>query len=469
MSYLLKSDFLLKAVQGSYLQKGAGSFDGVAIDSRKAIRDKVFFAIPGQHFDGHDFLDQAVRQGASGLVVSDRRKAQPFLKNETILVILVPDTVKALQDLAQLWTKEMKTKVIAVTGSNGKTTTRSFAEILCSDLALFASPKSYNNPIGVPLSLLNVNRQEAFLIQEIGTNRPGEIAFLTSLCNPVVSAVTMVGPSHLEGLGSVDLVAKEKQDIYLQSPKALWLFNRDNVWTEHMFQELGAFHSSVLSFSSHKKSEDIHFQFSKEDRESSLIEGCIGSVQSRAEVSFSGGHNLMNLMCACGLALATGVQAERIWGLIPQCRLPKGRQEWFYLKDKNISVLFDAYNANPSSMEFFLKSCEKFSKDRQSLFVLGDMKELGEDSVSYHEQLAEETVLLNSRFIAFIGEYSEIVGEQLREKGFKGRFVSSKVYDNNVLSVLKEELKSNDFLALKASRSLKLEKLLFDLTGQSIF
>lgn len=468
MSFL-DSKFLLKAVQGSYLKKGNGFFSGVATDSRQKIRNKVFFALKGEHFDGHDFLTQAKNQGAKAFVVSDKRKAKTLLDNRECSVIHVQNTVKALQNLSQIWTKKINTKVVAITGSNGKTTTRSFAQTLFSHSSAFASPKSYNNHIGVPLSLLSVNRKEAFLIQEIGTNSQGEIAFLTSLCNPVISTVTMIGPSHLDGLSSVELVAKEKQQIYFKSPKALWLFNRDNPWTEKIFQKFGISHQPVLTFSSDKKKENISFCFLKEKAQSSTIEGHIDSVKSRAKVSFSGNHNLENLMCACGLALGAGIDPQEIWSLIPKCKLPKGRQEWIKIKDKNISILFDAYNANPSSMNFFLNSCKSFSKANQRLFVLGDMKELGKDSIQYHKHLAEHPALLNSRFIAFVGDYGSMVKEQLKQKDFRGRFVSSKTYNRRIFSELKKELKPNDFLALKASRSLKLEDLLFDLTGKKVF
>ena len=438
---------------------------GVATDSRQEVKGKVFFALKGDHFDGHDFLDQAVDQGAGAFIVSDRYKAQKLLEHKKLTVIHVPDTLTALQNLARFWVKQMKIRVVAITGSNGKTTVRSFAGALFSHLSPFASPKSFNNPIGVPLSLLAVDRKEAFLIQEIGTDRPGEIAFLTSLCDPVISAVTMVGPAHLKRLDSLDSIAREKREIYLKSPKALWLFNRDNDWTEKMFQEFSSSHPSVLAFSSRKNDADVRLRFLQEGAQSSLIEGRIGSIKSRAKILFSGSPNLDNLMCACGLALGAGIDSQEIWNLIPQCRLPSGRQEWFQMEDKSISILFDAYNANPSSMDFFLKSCEKFSKAGQRLYVIGDMMDLGKDSVKYHKRLAGRSALLESRFVAYVGEYGGLLEESLRGKGFKGRFVSSKIYDHHILSNLNDELKPNDFLAIKASRRLKLERLLFDLTG----
>ena len=470
MSSLLSLEFLLEASQAVCLQKGQTNFSGVSTDSRQEVKDKVFIALKGLNFDGHDFLDQAQNKGARAFIVSHKQKAQKLLKNEKLTVIYVPDTLKALQNIAQLYAQRMQIKTVAVTGSCGKSTTKTFAQTLFSPARSFASPKSYNNFIGLPLSLLRVDKKKSFLIQELGTNSPGEISFLTRLCRPVISAVTMIGPSHLEGLGSVESVAGEKKQIYLKSPKALWVFNRDNFWTEKLFQELGLNHSSVLSFSSHhKKSADVCLYFLKQEARFSLIEGVIGGEKSKAKVLFSGQANLENLMCACALALGAGVKPQKIWSLIPQCELPEGRGQWFRLKNLKADIFFDAYNANPSSMDFFLQTCKKIAPAGKRLFVIGDMKELGQDSVFYHQQLACQIALLNPRFIAYIGEYACFVKEQLKQNNFKGRWISSKIYNKKIVSALKGELRAGDIVAVKASRSLKLEKLLFDLVGRKIF
>ena len=468
MSYLLELPSLLKALEGLCLQQEKTFFSGITIDSRKVVKNRVFFALKGERFDGHDFLSQALDQGAGAFVVSDKEKIQHFLKSKKITIIYVPDTLQAFQSLARFWRKQMKIKVAAVTGSNGKTTTCSFAQTLFSGVSSFASPKSYNNSVGVPLSILNVDCKKSFLIQEIGTNKPGEVAFLTTLCDPVVSAVTMVGPSHLEGLSSLESVAQEKQDIYLKSPKAFWIFNKDNIWTEKMFQKWGLFHRSVLTFSSVEKKTDITLRFLREEVDSSVIAGRIGSVTSKTKVLFSGIPNLENMMCACGLALGAGLDAHEIWNRLSQCKLPGGRQEWFQMKKEKISILFDAYNANPSSMEFFFQSCKNFSKAGQRLYVIGDMRELGKESEKYHIWLASHPALLQSRLIVFIGEHGDVLSKELKKNNFKGQFIHSLSYNNQILSTLRSELKAGDFLAIKASRNLRLERLFFDLTGKKI-
>ena len=480
MSEILTTDFLLKALRESKEEIFAGPFPnfkslsgkasvqefkseplaGVSLDSRKNVKDKLFFAVKGKNFDGHDFLLQAFDKGAKVFVVSDKRKAQS-LKNKNAFVILAPDSIKALQILAQSWSRALDIKVLAVTGSIGKSTTCFFTHTLLSDFSVFVSPKSYNNCIGVPLSLLNVNKKSSFLVQEIGTSAPGEIAPLTRLCRPIASVVTMTAPSHLSALKDLESVAQEKREIYLNSPQALWIFNKDNFYTNKMRRELGK--KDSICFSSQDRKAHVSLHFLRESAQKSLIAGRIGSVSSQAELLFSGQGNLDNLMCACALALAVGAKPDQIWKRLSECRLPKGRQEYFFMKDKQISVLFDAYNANPGSMDFFLKICQKFSKRR--VLILGDMKDLGEKAKKYHQELARRPALLESDCIFFVGDHSALMEEELRKNNFKGYFKGAEAYNKSLLEDIKSRLKAGDLLGLKASRSLALENIAFDLTG----
>ena len=490
----LFSDAFLQACQGgaarafqgdtpkAFQDGAAPRIEGLSADSRTLKPGHIFIALKGERFDGHDFLKEAWQKGASAFVVSDRQKTKKALlgpagagqKRPSAFapkphILFAPDTLKALQKLASLYHKKMGTKAVAITGSCGKTTAKAFAQTLFAKKAPFAGPKSYNNAVGAPLCLAGPKTKESFLIQEIGTSGPGEIASLTALCDPVISAVTMVGPSHLQGLGSVPLVAKEKQDIYLKSPKALWVFNRDNPWTEAMFRQWGKTHKAVLSFSSQKTAADISLKLIKEGLKSSLVKGHIGGLKIQAEVAFLGQHNLENLMCACSMALGAGIAPKDIAQRLALCRLPAGRLESFVLRDKNVSVLFDAYNANPASMKAFLQHCAKTASPEKTLFVIGDMKELGEQALSYHKALSDEPALLKSRWIAFVGERASLVERSLLQKGFKGQFIKAKACCKGLSSALSQEMKSGDLIALKASRSLRLERLLFDLTGKKIF
>ncbi|MBC6415852.1 MAG: UDP-N-acetylmuramoyl-tripeptide--D-alanyl-D-alanine ligase [Bdellovibrionales bacterium] len=474
----MKSSFLIESLTcKQVLKAGDSSFQGVGIDSRKDLKAHVFFAIKGKRFEGHDFLKEALDKGAKAFVVSDLEKSRFLLKSPDVTVLLVQDTLKALTDLARAWREKQQFYVIAITGSNGKTTTCSFTKTILSDFSPFSSPKSYNNSIGVSLSLLNVKKKSAVLIQEIGSNQEGEISFLTGLSKPNISVVTTVGASHLKGLKSVEGVAQEKQEIYLKSPGASWIFNRDNPWTKNMWKKLSQnffnktekIPQKIFSFSSYENSAELQLNFVRQGKRKSLIRGRVGDYESEAEVLFSGQENLENLMCSGAIGLAMGLKPESLWKKFSKCQIPEGRQKYFLLKEQKISLYFDAYNANPLSMNFFLKHCEKACLGNNRILILGDMRELGEESENYHKNLAYNETLLSSKVIFFIGENSSLIEKELRKQSYKGFFKAFKTYSLDCVSFLKKTWKQGDFVGIKASRSLALERLVFDLSGQKVF
>ena len=471
---LTKKD-LTEALKGQWISRGkdATAFSNVGTDTRKSLKGQLFFALKGPLFDGHDFLLQAEEKGAALLVASDEKKIQSFMEKSqnSSGVFQVENTLKALQKLALFWRKKLNLKVICLTGSNGKTTTKKFTETLMSSLPVSSSPKSFNNHWGVPLSLLAVKEVHSFFIQEIGANQKGEIGPLTALCEPSVAAVTTVSPAHLEGFGDMKTLAEEKQQIYEKSPKAQWVFNQDNPFTREMFKKFKSRgDKKPFTFSHTNKKADVSLSISEERRKEMDIEGLIGGVSGRSRIFISGACHLENLMCAGSVALACGVSAKEIWQKLPLCRTPPGRQNWFEWKEREISILFDSYNANPLSMEAFLQKCHKSKTQSERLvFILGDMKELGKESKKYHRNLGESPYIKTADFIWYIGEYGEEVEEALKTGTFQGEFIKSKSYEKTSLLKLKDYLKPHDILGIKASRSLRLEQALFDLTGEKVF
>ena len=324
----------------------------------------------------------------------------------------------------------------------------------------------------MPLSLLSVKKKKSFFIQEIGANHKGEISFLTGLCDPVVAAVTAIGPAHLEGFGNMKTLALEKQQIYEKSPQAFWIFNEDNPFTKKMFEDLTLKKPShkIFTFSGKNKKASVSLSIIQETREEMDIEGVIGGELGQAKVFFSGDKQLENLMCACAAALACQVSPKDIWQRLSKCQVPQGRQSWFDWKEKKISILFDAYNANPLSMEFFLNQCHKTRTGTNRLIlILGDMKELGQKSEEYHRNLCHNPAFKSCCFLWYIGKYGKTVETALQATSFNGEFIRSEVYEKSFLLKLNTHLKPHDIVGIKASRSLRLEQAFFDLTGQRIF
>ena len=455
--------FLEEALKGQTLLKGSLlSFKGVGIDSRNSLEGQIFFALKGPRFDGHDFLEEALEKGAKAFVVSDEKKAQDFLgklKKKEASLFLVKDSKKSLIDLSLSWRKHLKIKVVAITGSNGKTTTRSFTQTLASSLKPFGSFRSYNNSIGVPLSLLSVNKEKAFLIQEIGTSGRGEISFLTKICDPVLCVVTLIAPAHLESFGSLKEIAKEKSEIYRQSEKADFVFNLDDPYTLEMKKEFSK-KKKFFTYSSYKdKRPDVFLQW-----DGDKIKGEIGGVSLTSQVPFQGRFHLQNLMCASTLALGMGVPPEEIWKKVKSCFLPRGREQLILSHGK--SFLFDAWNANPLSMKAFLKNFKKTTTLNKKALLLGDMNELGEKSGDYHEELASRLKDLPLSFLIFIGKNADLFRNSLKEASFE--LFGFPDYTEEVRELLKDKLEDGDLLGIKGSRSLKLERVISDLTGKRV-
>ena len=456
----LTTSFLLNSTTGKILSLSEESFLGVGINSKENLTNKLFIAIKGKRFDGHDFLKEALSNGATGFLIHNEQKIPKELQDKT--VIQVPDILTALQSLSSQWRKKLNLKIIAITGTNGKTTTKDFVKTLMP--GVLSSQKSFNNQFGVPLSLLSEKREGVFFVQEIGTSNQGEIAPLCKMCDPYVSAVTMVGPAHLENFKSVEEIAKEKKQIYLASPNAIFVFNQDNAYTKKMYQELKS--ESCITFSSLSKTADVFFEIQKETQTDILIKGSIQNVQGQVWIPVSS-INLENLMCASSLALACGVSPKNIWERLAFCKTPFGRHNWFQLENPNVSILFDAYNANPLSMKAFLEKCESL-KMKRKIFILGDMKELGENSEKYHTDLASSKALQEAQLIWYIGRYGDLVEKTLRGKSYGGKWMFSEVYKKKDITELKKELQSGDFIGIKASRGIGLEKVLFDLIGKTL-
>ena len=241
---------LCEATNGQLLQNSLvsgtskkKSFTGVSIDSReKNLKDKIFFAIKGNNFDGHDFINEAIQKQVGAVLVHSVEKVQINNHPVKIPIVQVADTSQALQQLSAYWRKKNNLKVIGITGSNGKTTTKYFClQLMEQEFSVLASPKSYNNIYGVPLTLLSAgvsdtDKKPDYIIQEMGMNHPGEIKTLCQIAPPTIATVVNVGSSHIGFMGGMENIAKEKEQIYKYStPEAFHVYNLDNPYTKAMY------------------------------------------------------------------------------------------------------------------------------------------------------------------------------------------------------------------------------------------
>ena len=477
----LSIEELCKATHGQCLSNLSTSpvsqkndFNGVSIDSReKDLSGKIFFAIKGEQFDGHHFISEAVQKQAGALVIHSATKFQKNKQVVTIPVIQVPDTAKALQKLSTYWQKKNNLKVIGITGSTGKTTTKCFClKLMEQELSVLASPKSYNNIYGVSLTVLSVGavssdtttpgKRPDYIIQEMGMNHPGEIKALCQIAPPCISAIVNVGSSHIGFMGDVKNIAKEKEQIYKNSTaEAVHIYNLDNPYTKFMYDSHTNSQKKTLTFSSHDKNADVFLQIDQCTADSLKVSGHFQGVSGSAQVLVSGAAHLNNLMCAVAVALAAGLSPDRLWSYLPLCRLPGGRNQWVDLSS-GAKVLFDAYNASPEStialMEHFLSQVVKGEK----ALILGDFMELGSYLPSFYQTLAQKLTVAQKdlSLICFIGEQGEMFKEALSRSGCQTELILSSHFDHQLAQKIMSMLNPSSVLAFKASRKIQLEKFL---------
>ena len=466
---IFQTSQLLKAMPADLQAPLQKKILGVTTDTRQNCQQKLFFPLKGETFDGHNFFQQAVNAGASGLVCQNQQKHKlPSNLPPSIGIFYVENTLIAYQNLARYVRYTFKPKVIALTGSNGKTTTKEFLATLLQDsYTTLASPASFNNRIGVPHTLLNIKPDTQVVVLEMGMNHFGEIKELVQLADPDITLITTVGKAHLEGLQSIDGIAQAKEEIYKYARKdVIKIFNLDNTWTTAMYRRYQSSCSTfTFSQANHKKS-DICFMIEDSGIDYLIFSGSICGVKGRVRVSIFGQHHINNLMAATCGALAVGLQPAKIWQNLHKCKAVWGRSQIITLPNE-IRVIFDAYNANPDSMQALLAQMAKCKISGQLHICLGDMLEMGPSSEFFHQELGKQVAQLMSSInigkIAFVGHFAQAFQDGLQSgqssKTAKKAILLDK-YKSDLASYFQEALKPKDILIIKASRGLQLERLL---------
>ncbi len=473
MSWELGLEELAIATHGKILSELQVNFTGIGTDTRKSLKGQVFFALKGANFDAHNFLDVAVRQGAVALVVSelpDKFKSLP----QSVTIIEVTDVLKALQNLALFWRHTMSAKILAVTGTNGKTTTKEFAStILSQKFKTQFSKGSFNNHWGVPISLLSIEREHEVAVIEMGMNHAGEISELVGMTDPDVVLVTMVGRGHLEGLGSIEEVAKAKEEMYtFADPGVRTIFNIENEYTRKMYLNYMKAHpkpsfnpilftSKMDAFAATHRA-TIHFDIKSSDITSLKIKGFIDNIDGEVEVPVFGEHNVYNLMAASALSLSAGMSPAEIWQALPKCQTSWGRSQWMTAKSGAL-ILFDAYNANPESMKAAIENFSKLRVRGRKIAFLGEMKEMGAAAAAVHRELGTLAGSKDFSHIFFVGPSEAEFSKGIEASKFKNNLLVTSAYKKNLALNVQPVLDRDDVVLIKASRGMELERILEEL------
>ena len=442
MNWLLSQ---VAAVTGGRLCGADPALNGVTTDTRAVLPGQLFIALRGERFDAHDFLDQAVAAGAGALLVADESKLPAGIP-----AVVVADTRLALGALAAAWRAQFALPVIAVTGSNGKTTTKEMiAAILKAAFAdaVLATRGNFNNDIGLPLTLLGLNASHRAAVIEMGMNHPGEIAYLAPLGAPTVALVTNAQRAHLEGMGDLDEVAREKGSIFGGlGAGGVAVINADDPYAE-FWRSMAAPHG-IRSFAIDHAA-DVRGQVRQHGLETQLtLNAPEGEGELRLRVA--GRHNARNAVAAAAACLAAGIPLADVVAGLESFAGVKGRLQRRAGR-QGAEILDDTYNANPDSVRAGIDVLA--ATIGRKILVLGDMGEIGEASGQYHDEIGGYAKSQGIDRLFALGDASQ---QAVRNFGDGARHFCN---IEKLVSAVDKELGPDTTVLVKGSRFMKMERV----------
>ena len=447
---------ILLPIRGELVSGSGETFlTGLCIDSREIKPGQLFWAIEGERFDGHDFIEKAIENGASGIVMKKghHRERTP---GKTPSIMVVTDTLKALGDLAGWWRQKHPIPVVAITGSVGKTTTKEMtAGILGMGAKTLKNKGSFNNLVGLPLTLFLLEDKHQRVVLELGMNKPGEIAGLTMISDPNIGVITNVKKVHLEGVGDIMGVARAKVELLEKmSPKALPILNGDDALLMSVATDL---RSDAVIYGLGPDNEIRAEKIRNLGRDGVTFELRFHGRAVSVRLRVPGVQNVVNALAACAVAICLKEPLEHIVEGLNRFKSLKGRLKMVPLSS-GATLVDDTYNSNPSSLKAAIDSIKALASDRSKVIVgLGEMLELGEESQTAHIDAGRLVAELEARYFFALGDHAKEMVKGAVEAGFPpGR---SQVVDTHgeMEKGIKEMVRSGDLVLLKGSRGIGLE------------
>lgn len=450
---------LAHILQGELIGDPNQRLSAVSTDSRQITPQGIFFALKGDNFDGHQYVENAMEQGCLALVVE-----MPCAVS--CPQIIVPNTKRALGELAQWLKARISPKTVAITGSSGKTTVKEMtASILAytakrlglGNNAVLATIGNFNNDIGVPLTLLRLTNEVKFAVIELGANHQGEIAYTTALVKPNVALINNFAPAHLEGFKSLNGVMEAKGEIFQGlEPDGIAIINADCHSLPHWQSQIGE--RKIQQFSLKDSQADYFAEHIQLYRENSTF--TLHTPQGKVDISlaFSGIHNVANALAATSLSLNLGANLDDVVQGLRQKMASKGRL-CFEQIGKHLCVIDDTYNANVASMQASIAVLQQQAGFR--ILVLGDMGELGEQSQHCHEQVGRFAQLARLDCVMTLGEKSRVIAEICEGKSY----LKIGALNEDLFALIQEKIKQNQDVTVlvKGSRSMHMEDVVHTL------
>lgn len=454
-----KAAEIIEATGGEFLAGSGGRvFAGIAIDSRKIAPEDLFVAIIGDVHDGHTFIDSVLEQGVRGLMVEKEKFRQRLSRGfgrHAPTIIGVDDTTRALGGLAAFNRDRIPLKVVALTGSNGKTSTRTMLTHIAEQQYKTLAPLgNFNNEIGLPLTLLRLENNHALAVLELGMNRSGEIRRLADICRPDIGIITNVASAHLEGLGSIEGVLQAKAELLegLNSGGKT-ILNADDARVAGLAE---AAPGEVLLFGISERA-DVRADRVREQgqRVSFLLEAPGGSVA--ITLATPGKFMVSNALAAAAAGCLLGIPLSRIKAGLERFQPVEGRLQIRQLAN-GIHLIDDAYNANPSSMKAALDTLQQMVRPRFRIAVLGDMLELGDDAAALHREVGRHAAQADIERLYLTGDFAGDIAEGARKAGMDAaRIVIGSIEDFAVDLIDRAETRHH--ILVKGSRGMRMERI----------
>lgn len=425
---------------------------GVSIDSRNINAGDLYVAIRGAHYNGHDFVDEAISKGAKALIVE--RKVD--IANR-VPVVRVDNTETALGDLAKWWRDHFDAPCVGVTGSNGKSTTKEMiAAIVSSFGPVLKTEGNFNNLIGLPLTVFKWKAEHEIAVLEMGMNAPGEIRRLTKIARPNVAVVTNVTAAHLEKLKTVEAVAKAKAEIFeAMDSNGVAVINDEDPFVREMGSKLAG---RVVSYGMQNNSTVQFRHMVSEGLDSIELTFRIGSEERTIHLPLPGTHNVMNAMAAFATGHALGLDIDNMIEQFANFKKMAMRFECVQLAN-GVRLVNDSYNANPQSMKAAFRTVGSAKRAGRFIAVLGDMLELGEQSSMLHEEIGREAVRLGVEKLFVVGGHAADIAKGASSEGFSGGSVVTAEDVESIASMIINYAEAGDVILVKGSRGMRMERV----------
>jgi UDP-N-acetylmuramoyl-tripeptide--D-alanyl-D-alanine ligase len=429
---------------------GRTSIPGVSTDTRTLEPRNIFFALRGDRFNGHDFIGTAIHRGASCAVVDGRWFRETDQSGHSLPLLVVDDTTVALGQIAHIHRKKFRIPVIAIAGSNGKTTTKDMvAGVLSTRYSVLKTEGNLNNQVGVPMTLLRMTRRHHVAVIEHGTNHPGELETLVQISEPTHAVITSIGREHLEFFSSLDGVAREEGTVFRHSR-----FGFINADEPKIVKQAGKLaHSMRYGF----KGPRLHVRGKITGTDE---KGCVRlhiwsqkySIPFTISLNVPGTHNASNALTAAAVGIQFGITKKNIISALESFRASSKRME--ILSVRMVTILNDTYNANPDSVLAALSTLSSITVPGKKIVVLGDMLELGDQSDHEHAKIGLEVADRGFEYLLTYGPHSQCIFEASK-LGFAQHFDDKSA----LMKTLYATLSPGDAVLIKGSRGMKMEEV----------